>query len=205
MRFDLDKTAAILRIVQSVVTILALVAGGIWAYWTFTPERTGRPKLNASLTVESRPIDTGNSWVVTQLFIENTGKSKIDLRGGFVRVQQVLPLIPEFRKVIETAHRGAYESLSRNGHSVSWPQLCARMLEPRGFVEPGEKASFINEFLIPGSVRVIRVYAFIGTHRSGDVLEQSGWEGASVHELSGAGKPAADGGPPPGDGANLCF
>lgn len=81
-------------IVQSVVTIVAVVVGGIWTYDVFIKERRDYPHANIehktthlSLTDKKRLLRVG-------LDLTNAGSSLMEIDQSIVRIQQIPQQLP---------------------------------------------------------------------------------------------------------------
>ena len=88
-----DLVKNIVDIVSGIVTVLAVIVGGVWAYFRFVKERTYRPRLGVNMT---------GTWVavadryllIAEITVMNIGQSVINLRqrGTGLRVSKLTSL-----------------------------------------------------------------------------------------------------------------
>jgi len=75
----------IVGIVSSVVTLLATILAGGWAYYRFVKGRVFKPRL--TLTASARRFRAnGTEYVLSTIELSNVGLSKIDIHGADLRV-----------------------------------------------------------------------------------------------------------------------
>lgn len=75
---ELDVAKAWAEIVRALVTALALIIGGIWAYYKFIKGRIYRPRLEISISPEWRALEEGHVLQVT-VAVKNIGSSFVRL------------------------------------------------------------------------------------------------------------------------------
>jgi hypothetical protein len=154
----LDNVKTVVDIVGTAVTALALILGGIWAYFKFVKGRTYRPRLGVGLAGQWRLVD-GRRLLHARITVKNIGASKVTLlqRGTGLRVSvlgQDQPVAPA---------------------STSWERL--RVFEILGahqWIEPGETVS--DDLLLnlgrPGPTPVLFEVRLVWkwTERSGNIV-----------------------------------
>jgi hypothetical protein len=119
---DNVKTAA--AAFQAVVTAVAIVVGGVWAYFKFVKERTYRPRLEVGMAGEWCDVQ-GTRLLHARVTVKNIGTSVVTLRqkGTGLRLSRVasIPVLP-----------GA----------VGWTKVKAfSIFEEHSWIEPGETIS----------------------------------------------------------------
>jgi len=84
---SLDECVKLLTVVQSLVTIVAIVVGGIWAYTKFIYRREKDPRAEFSVDLDF--IGTqGNSWLVeVSAYVENKGLVRHPVRNFKLRLR----------------------------------------------------------------------------------------------------------------------
>ncbi len=84
---SLDEWVKLLTVVQSLVTIVAIVVGGIWAYTKFIYRREKEPRAEFSVDLDF--IGTqGNSWLVeVSAYVENKGLVRHPVRNFKLRLR----------------------------------------------------------------------------------------------------------------------
>jgi hypothetical protein len=88
----LDNAKDIADIISSIATSLALLIGGIWAYFKFIRGRTYRPRVEMQLAGEWWATE-GKCLLSARVTIKNVGSSKLKLRqkGSGLRVRMLDP------------------------------------------------------------------------------------------------------------------
>jgi hypothetical protein len=87
----LSTTKTVVDIINTSVTALAIVVGGIWAYFKFVKGRTYRMRTQTNLSGEWRLLN-GRHLLHVQITVKNIGASKVKLtqEGTGLRVK-ILP------------------------------------------------------------------------------------------------------------------
>jgi hypothetical protein len=80
VRIDWATTHQFTGSIQNVVQVLALCAGGWWAYFKFVKGRTFQQSLSAAVTGRFVVLD-GDIYLITTIQVKNVGASRIDLDG----------------------------------------------------------------------------------------------------------------------------
>lgn len=164
-----------LEIIQSVATILALAVGAAWGLHIYNEQREAHPQLNLDHNVHSFQLNEDYQMLHVAVAHENRGKTLIRLRGGDIRIQQVLPLSST---MAESLAQGT--PLVPDGEStVPWPMLCRRVSEQAFELEPNETHEAVNDFIIPSYVTTVKVYTYYAHAQKYGI----GWTNATFHNL----------------------
>src|SRR6266567_737796 len=84
---SLDEWVKLLTVVQSLVTIVAIVVGGIWAYTKFIYRREKEPRAEFSVDLDFIGSQ-GNSWLVeVSAYVENRGLVRQPVRNFKLRLR----------------------------------------------------------------------------------------------------------------------
>src|SRR5678815_2323795 len=77
----------------SVTQSLALIAGGVWAYFKFAKGRTFEERLNTAVSGKLVPID-GAVFLIVAIRLQNVGLSRIafDQEVSSIEVSEFVPL-----------------------------------------------------------------------------------------------------------------
>ena len=113
---DVGKLKDVAAFAQSVVTAIAIVAGGIFAYHKLQVFRTFEPHLTISHKVSHRTIGDSYVHVDAVATLHNSSKVKIELRKGFLRLQQVAPVSDE---EVETLYADVF--IDGKYDDIQWP------------------------------------------------------------------------------------
>jgi hypothetical protein len=74
----LDTVKTVVDVIGTAVTALAVIIGGIWAYFKFVKGRTYRPRLESDLSGEWRLVE-GKQLLQARITAKNLGASKFTL------------------------------------------------------------------------------------------------------------------------------
>src|SRR5215469_5898239 len=111
--------------VKAIAETLALMIGGLWAYYKFFKGRTFRPRLE--LTVSGKAWSRDNvTYLVAGMSLKNVGLSKLELsqEGTGLRVFSQSMVSPE------------------NATKAEWDRkITLSVFEKHGWIEPGETIS----------------------------------------------------------------
>lgn len=121
----MEDLQAVLDIISTAVTTLAVVVGALWAYFKFVRGRTFRPRLEVGLRGQWRVIE-GQPWLQAQVSVKNIGASVVSLlqAGTGLRISAIS------------------ESQEPAPADASWSSLRVfSILEDHEWIEPGETVS----------------------------------------------------------------
>ena len=162
-------------IVLAVVTILAILFGGLFAAVKFDLFRDFEPHLTITHSINHRALGNGYWHLDVKATLNNSSKVRVELHGGYFLLQQIRPVSGE-------------ENIGeRNIVYPFWPvleefsfDLGDRPLE----LEPGQAMQEVLQFMVPGHVETVLIhYSF---HDAGNLAEQpSGWGITEVHDIIG--------------------
>jgi hypothetical protein len=88
------RLKVIVEIIQGLLTIGAICAGG----WWFIEQESIKPQVRIEQTVTQRPLNGGSSesLITVDVRATNIGKTKVELSEGVMQVSQINP-IPGYR------------------------------------------------------------------------------------------------------------
>jgi hypothetical protein len=161
IRIDWPTTHAFTGSIQNVVQVLALCAGGCWAYFKFIKGRTFQESLTPAVTGRFVALD-GVVYLIATIQIKNVGSSRID----FDRQTSALVLY-EYT-----------QSLDTEVHAVKNKRLTSFNVferEKERYVEPNETIEVQQFISIPGPLK-------LAYRLEADILSTSGfiWRAASI-------------------------
>ena len=172
-----EKYKDIADLVQTALTILALLGGGAFAAYKLELFRDFEPHLTISHTINHRPV--GNSYVHIDIAVSmrNGSKVKVELHEGFWTLQQISPLTdPEAEEVYS-------RRLDEDLPEFPWPVLDEGLWKWSRddlVIEPGETHHELLEIIVPDEVETMLIYTFCYDPR---VREQDiGWSLATVFD-----------------------
>ena len=162
-----NKIKSWLDSLQTLFTILAIVAGGVWFYW----QGAMRPDLKIEHHVSSRTLvdQEGDRLVSVEEILENVGRVPVDLPCGYLKVFDINP------------GSGGPDDLIWPAKDQPQPAKKYRR------IEPGERGSLHNEIVVPEKIKTVRLHSFY--YDSPNCAKPGkGWEYISVYDLE---EPAA--------------
>ena len=169
-------------VVQSVITIVAIFAGGLW----FLRRRQRFPRANVSQTFTHwYAKDVAVLHAVIR--VANVGDVVLRLRECSIRVLHLLPPTDDVMSVIPKVSRPDATA------EFSWPLVAERTLNWKGVereIEPGETDEILVDIVVPVRCCAVQVSTYIrNLSKSKDI----GWIATSICDLRPA---TALGGPP---------
>lgn len=142
-------------LVQSVLTSLAILGGGLWFLW----QRQRFPRAEVSHSVSHWRIGRSQRVLHVAVTIVNKGNVLVQPTRGQVWVQQVLPA----GKAIRARFRST-QIFKDGALEVEWPLIAERPIEwKKGEfeIEPHETDRFAVDLIVPIHVRKVRIYSYL--------------------------------------------
>ena len=176
------KLKDIAAIVQSSVTAVAIVAGGVFAYYKLQLFRDFEPHLTITHEVSHRFI--GNSYVhiAVTAHLHNSSRVKIELREGIFRLQQIAPMSDE---EIEQIYAQAF--IDEEYEDIQWPilnQVPHIWNERALIVEPGGSLQKTQEFIVSSDTESVMTYTyFYNTEFPLSSQIPEGWGATTVYDI----------------------
>lgn len=174
-------------IAQSVVTIVAVIVGGLWTYDVFIKERHDYPHANVEQKITHLTLPDKENLLRVGLDLTNTGNSLMAIDQSIVRVQQILPLASCAAEPCAASQmKEALANVDRNEDRFTWPLIAERNMtfKPSAEIEPGEKQSFDFEFVTPSNVRAVRIYTYFRNEQKSKRGTEIGWTASSYYDFS---------------------
>ena len=170
----------IVSIIQSVVTIAAIVVAGGFAIFKFRLFRAFQPHLSISQEVTHRFTDHAYVHLAVTVTLNNNSRVRVELNKARLLVQQVRPITAE-----ELEDLYAEVFVSGKVKNIQWRVLDEfQPTWPKGtfVVEPGESHKEVYEFIIASDIRTILVYAYFynSKHSPGSA---EGWTATTIHDI----------------------
>jgi len=178
---------------SEIVTIVAIIIGGIWTYRAFIKNRIGYPKANAELHIEDINLNSAENLVRVTAKLENIGQSLLRVRKYYMRIQQVLPIPDGFEPTPDKSeHEVKWWSISEHAkdHTAS---PSTKMRE----IEPGETDILHFDFKIPSEITHVYLDFYVWNDKKktrwnwsfGETFRQKrelGWGFSKIHRLNGS-------------------
>ena len=167
---------------QSLITIIAIVFGGIYAWLKLQLFRDFEPHLTVTHEVNHRAVSPSYVHIDVTAVLHNSSRVKIELRKADFAIQWVAPTSDEL--VLEL-----YDEVFDDGVEdyLQWPTIDeGRRNWDRGelLVEPGELHKETYEFLVPRAVQTVLVYTYFRNPLSPKpAASAEGWGTSTVYDI----------------------
>lgn len=172
-------------IVQSIVTIVAVIVGGIWTYQLFIKERRDYPHANVEHKVSHLALPEKKRLLRVGLELTNAGSSLMDIDQAIIRIQQVLPVTSCVGDpCAERQLKDASADVQRKDDRFAWPLIAERNVTANIEIEPGEKQSLDYEFVIPVTVKAVRIYTYFRNQHRSSKRKEIGWYLSSYYDFA---------------------
>lgn len=176
----IETTKKYIEIVQSVITIVAFIIGGIWTYLLFIKKRLRFPRANVEHEISHFKLNSDFFLLHVKVKITNIGNVLLSLEKMEVRVQQVSPIHDDLSSSITINNKAK----DRKTAEIMWPMLDERnsLFESKLYeIEPGERDEFSFDFILQKKLKVIEVYSYFKNIKKKN--RDLGWSCTSIHEL----------------------
>ncbi len=169
----LSRVKSAASIAQSVFTVGAIIAAGIWFYI----QKEASPKANIDHKVTHRQIDDDWTWVHISITISNPGKRLLNLESGIIRIQKIMPLSKEIRKMIKNNK----SPISQKSYRVPWPTI-GKSYKPQLNIkiQPGEDDTLDYEFIVPSKIRTVKIYSYFTKQQKPPI----GWGKSTIYDIT---------------------
>lgn len=167
---------------QSAVTILVVVIGGIWATFRIHLFRTLYPHLTIAHLVTDRRVGSAFLHIEVAATLRNTSQVKVEIREVLFRLQRVSP---NSDPALANLHRQVFVDNAKE--DLQWPvvdQHVHQWEEKTCIVEPGEELQMLCEFIVSSDIRTVLAYTYVENAQYSDGSDHvQGWPRATVHDI----------------------
>jgi len=158
---DMETVKDIASIMQSIITMLAIIVSGFWGYWVFIKNRQQYPRMKLSHLITYRRIEKQKILLHINVTVQNVGGILLSLNTEETRIQKVIPL-PE--TVAECIDKGIDPVTAGESAICTWTLLGSHVtsFQKNLFeVEPGEVQELHHDFVIPDTIKTVLVYSYL--------------------------------------------
>lgn len=174
------------EITQSVFTSAALIIGGIWTYLLFVKNRLNYPKAEITHEISHHQLDEKQGLLHLIVRVENIGDNLIELDTTRSWIEQIIP-VPETVK----EKMDGENLIEENNTEIEWP--CAyggstiekKWGKKEAEIEPGETEFYHFEFILDGSLSLIKIYSYIKNKKKIRKNGEIGWSKTTLYNLNG--------------------
>jgi hypothetical protein len=171
--FNLQSFEQITKIIQSIVTVVAIIYGGIW----FIKSREDKPRVEVINNIETQILDEKSTLVFMNMSLKNVSHVLVEIDRVRLSLDQIIPIEDE-KISTRISNDLPFEVNNPEWH---WPPLYKYEVEESMTLEPDETNNIVVEFVIPRKVTVFQVYTFV--HNAYYSSPAFGWPNMSIHRL----------------------
>jgi hypothetical protein len=172
-------------IAQSIVTIIAVFVGGLWTYDVFIKERHDYPHANIEHKITHLPLTDDKRLLRVGLELTNAGSSLMEIGQSIIRIQQILPVTSCLNDPCAASQlKDASAELERKEDRFAWALIAERDVKTTIEIEPGEKQSLDYEFVVPSTVKAVRIYTYFRNEQRSKTGKEIGWYASSYYDFS---------------------
>ncbi len=170
------------EITQSLFTIIAIIAGGLFAWHKWQEFRESEPHLTITHEVSHRPVGDSYVHIAVTAVLHNSSKVHIELREGLYWLQQVTPVSDEDLEAL-------YAEVFADGEqtAIQWPtleQVRRNWEKNETIIEPDESHPETCEFIVSKEVKSVVIYTYFHNSRfSPGAQAAEGWHATTVHDI----------------------
>ena len=168
--------------IQSALTVLAIVVGGVFALVKLQVFRTFEPHLTVTHEIHHRAISPGYAHIDVTARLHNSSRVKVELREADIRLQLVAP-------ITDVVAEGLYDdALADNSDNYAqWPMLSEMKRNWDGgdlIIEPGAIHRESFDFVVSSDIASVRVYTYFynPAFEEGKRVAE-GWRSTTVYDI----------------------
>ena len=156
-----------LSIVQSAVTVLAILVGGAFALYKLELFREFEPHLTIDPKIKHRRIGPNYIHIDVTANLRNSSKVAVEIRKALYRIQVVAP-VPD-REIERVLDEYSKNEVDRNYLDWAMYSQTENRWPEHGFViEPGGTDRDIVEFVVPSWFKTVLIYAYFSRSNQTD-------------------------------------
>ena len=150
--------------IESVITIIAIVIAGIFAWRNGIIFRHRSPHINIAHDVTHRFISPSYTHLIATATLQNSSRVKVEFRDGFVVLQKIAPLDDDELTQLYAQSFDNAVSANADEEDIQWETLD----EIRGvwnkdelIVEPGSATTLTIEFIVPKDIQAVLITTYL--------------------------------------------
>ncbi len=175
-------------IVQSIVTIIAIVIGGVIAGVKLEAFRDFEPHLTVTHDISHRVISPSYVHIDVTATLHNSSRVKIELYESDVRLHQIAPLSDlDVDRLFTDAFVIEVEEVEDKEQYIQWDTLyniSQTWDKGDSIIEPGESHQESYDFIVVTDVESVAVYTYFYNPRfSAGAQVAEGWRTITVYDI----------------------
>jgi hypothetical protein len=159
----------LVEIAKSIVSMAALLVGGVWAYRLFWLKRQRYPRITIEHQIIHKPLTAERTLLNVTVNLSNDGDVLAELKSGEIWIQQILPLPPNFAPILDEGRdmiRVLRELIAEESKvmwqtEIAWPVIADYSMQFKAWhrkeVEPGSQLQLRYDFVLDNRVSLIKM------------------------------------------------
>ena len=150
--------------IESVITIIAIVIAGIFAWRNGIIFRHRSPHINIAHDVTHRFISPSYTHLIVTATLHNSSRVKVEFRDGFVVLQKIAPLDDDELTQLYAQFSDDAVSASEGAEDIQWETLDEMRNvwnKDEMMVEPGSAATLTIEFIVPKTIHAVLITTYL--------------------------------------------
>jgi hypothetical protein len=177
-----------IKILNLIITTLAILGSAYWTYRTFIVERKAFPRAIIEQKTSHLLLSDDVNLIRVNMKIKNTGNTVLESNRATLKIEQILPL-PTFIEDKECVLKSIYNDLkpyqtARTTPCFNWKILAKSEANLPFILEPGEEDSIDFEFAVSSRIKVIRIYGYFHNKTLATDPNAMGWETSAYYDFS---------------------
>jgi len=170
-----------ISIIQPLLTMSAIIWGGVWSYMLFIRKRQVAPRANIEHSITYKSLTANKSLLHLTVKITNIGNVLIVLKDADIRLQKISPIAPELLEYIEQGE----VPLLKYSNEGDWPKIGGELFSLQDRVEPGETHELYYDFILDNNIKLVKVYSHFTNIKiwKKKPSREIGWGLSTLHEL----------------------
>lgn len=170
-----------LEVIESTITIVAIIIGGGWGFYNFVLKRGKYPHASVSHRIIVKKLTDKKNLLHLYIDVKNIGERLLSLTEYEIRINQIIPLTNAVKEGIENNDIPFIGDCPE----IDWNNLLhnpEKKLKKDAYeIEPSEKQEFNFDFVIDDDVKTIQVYSYIRNKSKPD--REIGWDCTTFHDI----------------------
>lgn len=164
----------ILEVTESILKILGIVFVVIWFLLQGEPLQRG----NITQKILKYKINDKYNLLHISVTLRNTGKVKIKVNNGVIRVQQIRPILSSMTSVVNKS--SVLIPFTTSKTYFGWPYTHKYFIKPGAVIRAGEEEAYSYQVILPKEIELVQVYTHIKESK------KLGWAADTIFDLKGA-------------------
>ena len=150
--------------IESVITIIAIVIAGIFAWRNGIIFRHRSPHINIAHDVTHRFISPSYTHLIATATLHNSSRVKVEFRDGLFILQKIAPLNDDEVTQLYAQFSDDAVSASEGAEDIQWETLDKLWIvwdKDELIVEPGASAALTIEFIVPKTIQAVLITTYL--------------------------------------------